>query len=150
MRNRRRNSVALLVALCGAAIVVGSFLSWVAARGRRPASGIEHTAISGLFHWSYQYSGSFLSSFAMVVVVTGALVIIGGVTASRFVTALFSLVALAAGGLWIGLNASHYSATNLPYTDLRIGAWLVVGGALIALISGFLLRRSRPGAHASF
>jgi len=141
MRTRRRVAVALLVAFCGVAIAAGAFPGWVSARGHRPSSGIRYTAISGLLHWHYEHTGSFTLSFALIVVVCGALVFVGGLFASRMVAALFALIALAAAGVWIGLNATHYSPTNLPYSDLRIGAWLVIGGGLIALISSFFMRR---------
>jgi hypothetical protein len=137
----RRVGVALLVALCGLAIAAGAFPGWVSARGRRPSSGITHTAISGLLQWHYRNTGSFTLSFALIVVVSGALVFVGGVFASGLVAGLFALIALAAAGVWIGLNASHYSPTNLLYSDLRIGAWLVIGGGLIGFISSFFMRR---------
>jgi hypothetical protein len=41
----------------------------------------------------------------------------------------------------IGLNATHYSPTDLRYTDLRLGAWLVVAGGLVSLMSSFFVRR---------
>jgi hypothetical protein len=127
--------------LSGIAIAVGGVLPWVCARGRRPASGIAHTSVTGLFHWSYQATSPFLRSFAVVVVVAGVLVLIGGLTGSLILTALFSLAALAAAGLWIGLNATHYSPVDLPYSDLRVGAWLTMAGGLAGLISAFFLRR---------
>lgn len=141
MRTRRRAAVAALVVLCGIAIAAGSVLTWVSARGRRPSSGIRHTAIAGVLHWTYQDSATFTRSWAMVVLVAGALVLVGGVFASRLLAGLFSLVALAASGVWIGLNATHYSPTDLPYSDLRIGAWLAIGGGLIGLLSSFFMRR---------
>jgi hypothetical protein len=145
MRKQRRAAASILVLLCGLAIVAGAFLGWVTARGARPASGIRQTSITGLFHWSYQSTASFLSSFAMVVVVCGALVAIGGLVASRLLAGLFSVIALAAAGLWIALNAHHYQHSySLPYGDLRVGAWLVVAGGLIGLIGSFALRRSVP------
>ena len=140
MRTRRRAAVAVLVALCGLAIAGGSALTWISARGRRPSSGIRHTAISAVLHWTYQPTGLFTHSFAMVILVAGALVFVGGLFGSRLLAGLFSLVALAASGAWIGLNASHYSPVNLPYSDLRLGAWLAVGGGLIGLISSFFMR----------
>ena len=141
MRTRRRAAVAAIIALCGMAIAVGSVQTWIGARGRRPSSGITHTAVAGVLHWNYHYSSSFTRSFAMVVVLAGGLVFVGGVLASQQVASLFSFIALAASGVWIGLNASHYSPTDLPYSDLRIGAWLAVGGSLIGLMSSFLVRR---------
>lgn len=143
MRRRRRAGVAVLVGLCGIAIVAGARLSWVSARGTRPASGITHTSITGLFHWSYQYCASFVGSFAFPVIMAGVLVFIGGLVASRLLAGLFSFIALAVAGLWIGLNASHYSPVNLPSSDLRTGAWLTVGGSLIGLLSSSFLRRRK-------
>ena len=104
---------------------------------------MQHTAISGVLHWHYQTTSSFTNSVAMVVIVAGALVFVGGVFASRLLAGLFSLIALAAAGAWIGLNAAHYSPVSLTYTDLRLGAWLAIGGGLIGLLSSFFVRRGR-------
>ena len=141
--NRRRPGVVFIAALCGIAIAVGALLPWVEARGPRPASGITHTSIAGLFHWSYQDTDRFLRSFGLVVLVAGVLVFLGALAAGRLVVGLFALVALAAAGLWIGLNVSHYNPTDLLYSDLRIGAWLTVVGGLVALFCAFVIRRRR-------
>ncbi len=140
MRTRRRAAVAALIALCGIAISVGSIQTWISARGARPSAGIEHTAVAGVLHWRYQSTSTFSSSFAIVVIVAGALVFIGGLLASQQFASLFSLIALAASAVWIGLNATHYSPTSLQYTDLRLGAWLAVAGSLIGLMSSFFVR----------
>lgn len=141
MRTRRRAAASVIVLLCGLAILAGAFLTWVDARGARPASGITHTSVTGLFHWNYQNSVPFVRSFALAVAVCAVVVAIGALAASRALAGVFSVLALAAAGLWIGLNASHYHAADLPYSDLRAGAWLVIGGGLIGVISSFLLRR---------
>ncbi|HEY1915398.1 MAG TPA: hypothetical protein VGH27_07460 [Streptosporangiaceae bacterium] len=143
MSTHVRPAAALLTALCGAAIGVGALLSWVAAQGRRPASGMTHTSITGLFHWAYHNSSPFLRSFSAVVVLIGVLVVIAGLVGWRLLTGLLSLVALAAAGLWLGLNTSHYHLASLQYSDLRVGAWLTVGGGLVGLITAFFLRTSR-------
>ena len=140
MRTRRRAAVSVLIALCGIAISVGSIQTWVVARGSRPSSGIEHTAVAGALHWRYQSTSTFSSSFAIVVIVAGALVFIGGVLASQQFASMFSFIALAASGVWIGLNATHFSQVSLPYTDLRLGAWLTVAASLIGLMSSFFVR----------
>jgi hypothetical protein len=140
MRKPRRAVVATIVALCGLAVAIGAIEPWIGARGRRPASGIQHTAIAGVLHWNYQHTASFDRSFAVVVVVAGALLFVAGVVASEVAASLFSFIALAAAGVWIGLNVSNYSPVNLPYTDLRPGAWLVIGGSLIGLLCSFFVR----------
>src|SRR5258708_6069778 len=116
MRTRRRSGVAVLVMICRIAIAVGPIETWGGARGRRPASGIRDTPISGMLHWKYQPTPMFTSAFAMVVLVAGALVFVGGVYASRLLTGVASFIALAASGIWIGLTASHYTPTSLPYS----------------------------------
>src|SRR5258708_14031147 len=143
MRTERRIAGAVLIALGGIAIAVGALQTWVSARGHRPSSGIRHTAIAGVLHWHYQSTSSFTNSFAMVVIVAGALVFVGGVFASRLLAGLFSLIALAAVGVWIGLNATHYSPTSLTYSDLRLGAWLAIGRGPSAA-RGALFFRPRP------
>jgi len=143
MRTPRRAAIALLIALCGIAISAGSRQTWVSARGPRPGSGIQHTAVAGVLHWRYQATGTFSSSFGMVVIIAGALVFIGGLLASQEFASLFSFIALAAAGLWIGLDATHYGTADLRYTDLRLGAWLVVAGSLVGLMSSFFVRH-RP------
>src|SRR5215467_6537739 len=105
MRSRRAG-VAVVVGLCGIAIVAGARVGWVVSHGIRPASGISGTSITGLLTWSYHATKSFVSSFAFVVIVAGVLVFIGGLLASRVLAGVFAFVALAAAGLWIGLNAS--------------------------------------------
>lgn len=141
----RRPGVAFIAALCGIAIGLGALLPWVVARGPRPRSGITHTSVPGLFHWSYENASPFLRSFGAVVLVAGVLVFLGALAAARLVTGFFALVALVAAGLWIGLNASHYNPTDMPYSDLLAGAWLAVAGGLVALLCAFFLRRRRRG-----
>jgi hypothetical protein len=138
---RRRAGAAVITALSGIAIIVGALLPWVQARGPRPASGITHTSVAGLFRWSYEDSSPFLRSFGGAMVLAGALVVVGALIGSRFVAGLFSLVALAGAGLWIGLNASHYNPTDMPYSDLRTGAWLTVAGGVVGFVSAMRLRR---------
>jgi hypothetical protein len=143
MRRGRRAGVAVLLGICGIAIVASARISWVSARGARPASGISGTSLSGLFTWSYQPCQSFVSSFGFAVIVAGTGVFLGGLLASRLVASLFSFLALAAAGLWIGLNVTHYSPVDLPASDLRAGAWLAVGGGVVGLLSSPFLRRRR-------
>ena len=140
---QRRAGMAILVGLCGIAIVAGARLSWVASRGIRPASGIKETSVTGLITWSYKPCHTFFQSFSFAVIVAGVLVFLGGLLASRFIAGLFSFLALAAAGLWIGLNATHYSHVDLRAADLQVGAWLVIGGSIIALIASSFLRRRR-------
>lgn len=143
MKQRHRVRVGMFISLCGIAIAVGAVLSWVRARGARPASGMNHAALSGLLHWSQAYTSSFLRSFGFAVVIAGVLVFVGGVFGSRVAAGLFSLVALAASILWVVLEATKYSSVGFPFSDLRIGALLTIAASLLALVSTAFLRRRR-------
>jgi hypothetical protein len=140
MTTQRRGLVCVLVVLCGAAIVAGTRLGWVTASGRRPASGIIDTSLTSLQHWSYDASSSYFTSFSFAILVAGALVVLAGVLAARFLAALFSFITLAGAGLWIGLNATHFSPISLTSSDLRIGAWLTIAGGFVGLVSSFFMR----------
>jgi hypothetical protein len=141
MIRRGRTAVAVIIILSGLAIIAGARLSWISKRGHRPASGITGTSVTGLLHWSYQPCVTYYSSFSFVVLVCGVLVVLGGLFASRLLAGLFALIALIAGALWLGLNASHFSSVSLTYQDLHIGAWLTAGGAIVAMIFSGLVRR---------
>ena len=143
MRQGHRVRVGVFISLCGIAIAVGAVLGWVRARGARPASGINHAALSGLVHWSQTYTSSFLRSSGFAVVIAGVLVVVGGVFGSRVAAGLFSVVALAAGILWVVLEATRYSAVDFPFSDLRIGALLTIAASLLALVSTAFLRKRR-------
>jgi hypothetical protein len=140
MTTQRRGLVCVLVVLCGAAIIAGTRLGWVTAGGRRPASGIIDTSLTSLQHWSYVSSSSYFTSFSFAILVAGAFVVLAGVLASTFLATLFSFIALVGAGLWIGLNATHFSPVSLTSADLRIGAWLTIGGGLVGLVSSFFMR----------
>jgi small-conductance mechanosensitive channel len=143
MKRRHRIGVGLFIALCGIATAVGSELVWIKASHGRPAIGINHTSLTGLLHWSDQHTNSFVKSFAIVIVVAGVLIVIGGLFGWAVPAALFSAIAFIAGGLWLGLYASDHSSAKLQFSSLGTGAFLTIGGSLIALICTSALRRRR-------
>jgi hypothetical protein len=143
MRRGHRVIVGLFIVLCGIAVAVGSKLTWIAAKHGRPATGIDHTSIAGVLHWSYQNTGSFVKSFGIVVVVAGVLVVLGGLFGSRVLAGLFAIIAFLVGALWLGLYASHHSSTSIQFSDLGIGILLTEAGSLLAAILTSALRR-RP------
>jgi len=79
-------------------------------------------------------------------------VVIGGLAGLRTLAVIAALLTLAASGMWIGVVVHHYNTPslpnvhyanplNLPWSDLRAGAWLTIGAAAAGLISAFWLRR---------
>jgi hypothetical protein len=160
-RTRIRPPVATFTAFCGVATAVGSLLTWVSARGARPRMGMDHTSFSGMLVYSFTNVNPFWESVGFVVVVLGVLMAIGALVGLRTLTVLAAVLALAAAGMWIGLTVHHYNTpnlpnahylnpANLPWSDLREGAWLTIAGAVLGLLSAFLLRRRirQPASEA--
>jgi hypothetical protein len=144
MGKRHRVGVGLFIALCGVAAAVGSELVWIRAGHGRSATGITHTSLNGLLHWSDQHTNSFVKSFAIVIVIAAVLVVVGGLFGWLVPVGLFAAIAFVAGGLWLGLYASTHSSVSIQLSDLGLGAFLTIGGSLLAMIcSSFLRRRAR-------
>ncbi|HUC56143.1 MAG TPA: hypothetical protein VMA95_01990 [Streptosporangiaceae bacterium] len=141
MGKRHRVGVGLFIALCGIATAVGSELVWVKAGHGRSATGINHTSLAGLLHWSDQHTNSFAKSFAIVIVIAGVLVVVGGLFGWVVPAALFAAIAFVAGGLWLGLYASSHSTSSIQFSNLGLGALVTIGGSLLALIFTSALRR---------
>jgi hypothetical protein len=151
-QTRIRLPVASFAALCGVATALGSLLMWISARGARPRMGMDHTSFSQMLVYSFANESTFWKSVGFVVFVLGVLMVIGALAGLRTLTVLAAVLALAAAGMWIGLTVHHYNTpnlpnahylnpANLPWADLREGAWLTIAGAVLGLLSAFLLRR---------
>lgn len=149
---RIRPPTAVFTALCGVATAVGGLLTWVSSRGARPKMGIGHTSFSGMLVWSFANGSPFWKSAGFVVLVLGALMVIGALAGLRTLTVLAAVLALAAAGMWLGVVTHHYNTpnlpnahylnpANLPWSDLRDGAWLTICGGVLGLLSAFLLRK---------
>jgi hypothetical protein len=102
--------------------------------------------------YSFANGSPFWKSVGFVVLVLGVLIVLGALAGLRTLTGFAALLALAAAGMWIGLITHHYNTpnlpnshylnpANLPWSDLREGAWLTIGGAVLGLLSAFMLRR---------
>lgn len=157
---RIRPQIAALTALCGAATAIGSLLTWIGARGTRPVMGMSHTSFSRMLVYSFADVGSFAKSAGFAVLLLGVVMVIAGVAGVRTVAVLAGLLALGVAGMWIGLVVHHFNTpglpnshylnpANLPWADLRAGAWLAIIGAVTGLVSAFWLRRRPAGSPGS-
>jgi hypothetical protein len=151
-RTRIRPQVALIAAVFGIATAVGGLLTWISANGPRPSTGMAHTSLSQMLVYTYRNGSSLWASVGFAVLLLGALIVVGAVTGVRTLVGIAAVLAIAAGGMWIGLVVHHYNTptlsnshylnpANLPWSDLRVGAWLTLGGAVLAFVSAFLLRQ---------
>jgi hypothetical protein len=155
-----RPQVAAYTALCGAAIVTGSLLTWLSAHGARPAMGIDHTSFGHMLVYSFTDVASFWRSAGFAVLILGAAMVIGALAGIRTLAVLAGLLALAAAEMWTGLVVHHFNTpglpnshylnpANLPWTDLRAGAWLAIIGAVLGMVSAFWLRPPPSGQQGS-
>ncbi|MGH3301570.1 MAG: hypothetical protein ACRDOK_07785 [Streptosporangiaceae bacterium] len=158
-----RPGVAAFAATCSVGTAAGGLLTWVTASGPRPMMGMDHTSLPNMLVYSFAHSTSPWTSVGLAVLVLGLLMAIGALAGLRTVVVLAALLALAAADMWIGLITHHYNTpslpnshyanpVNLPWADLRTGAWLTICGAVLGLVSSFSLRartsrgRERAGA----
>jgi hypothetical protein len=113
---------------------------------------MDHTSFSNMLVYSFANGNPFWKSVGFVVLVLGVLMAIAALTGLRTLTVLAALLVLAAAGMWIGLTVHHYNTpnlpnghylnpANLPWSDLREGAWLTIAGVVLGLLSAFWLRR---------
>jgi hypothetical protein len=150
-RTQIRPQLAAFTAVCGAATAIGSLLTWVSTRGARPEIGMLHTSLARMLVYTFA-AASFWGSVAFAVLILGAAMVAGALAGVRTLAVLAGLLALAASGMWIGLVVHHFNTpglpnshylnpANLPWADLRAGAWLTLTGAALGLVSAFWLRR---------
>jgi hypothetical protein len=101
--------------------------------------GMDGTSFSKMLVYTLANGHSFTTSVGFVVLVLGGVIVLGGLTGFRILTVVGSVLALAVAGMWIGLAAHHYNTpqlpnsyylnpAHLPWSDLRQGAWLTIGG----------------------
>lgn len=112
---------------------------------------MDHTSLARMLVYSFAEVTSLWRS-AVAVLILGAVMVIGALTGVRTLAVLAGLLAVAAAGMWIGLVVHHYNTpglpnshylnpANLPWADMRAGAWLAISGAAIGLVSALWLQR---------
>jgi hypothetical protein len=145
-RNRARLPTAVCAGACGVATATGGLLTWVSATGPRPTMGLAHTSFSKMLVYTLATRTPYVKSVGFVLLALGIAMVIGALSGLRILTALSAVVALAVGGMWIGLAVHHFNTphlpnsyaldpAHLPWSALRIGAWLTLSGALLGLLS---------------
>lgn len=114
--------------------------------------GMAHTSLAKMLVYSLANRSPYWHSAGFAILVLGAAMLAGALAGLRTVVVLAAVLALGAAGMWIGVVVHHYNTPdlpnihyanpiNLPWSDLREGAWLTIGGAVLGLVSAFWLRR---------
>ncbi len=136
-------SMRILLTLAGAAgMIVSAFLDWVTgAQG-----GVEGVELDIRTVWIPQRSyaateANFVETMGFAAIVLGLLAIIGLAPRSGWLTRLAGAVAII--GFILFVIQFYRSSGNFDVSDLRLGAWLLLAGGVLALIGGFLGTRVR-------
>jgi len=127
----------VVLTLAGAAgLIIGAFTEWAPQRfGSLKGVNLSDRA---LFDTTFQDSGSFVTTVGFAMIVLGLLAIIGLAFRSGWLTRFAGALGIAGFVLFL---IEVYRA-NLSVSDVRVGAWISLAGALVALVGGFL--GSRP------
>jgi hypothetical protein len=148
---RDRLPTAIVACACGAASGIGGLVTWITAHNGRPRLGMDHTSFSKMLVYRFVAEHSFMRSVGFVVLLLGAVMVIGALSGLRVLTVLGAVLSLALAGMWIGLTVHDYNTphlansyylnpVHLPWSSLREGAWLTIGGALVGILSSLVLR----------
>jgi hypothetical protein len=129
----------LLLSLLGvAALVVSAFSNWIADRA---ATEIPVADLFGLT----DDAASFGVSIGLVLLVVAAVGLVATLVVSRVLQAIAGVVGLVVAGDWI----FQALVGDVSIGDIRLGAWLALGGSVLLVLASWLGRRPRPAKAAS-
>jgi hypothetical protein len=129
----------ILLTLAGAAgLILSAFLNWV--------TGVEGVELDIRTVWIPQADygvtdANFVETMGFAAIVLGLIAIIGLAPRSGWLTRLAGAVGIV--GFILFVVQFYRSSGNFDVSDLRLGAWLLLGGSVLALIGGFLGTRIR-------
>jgi hypothetical protein len=123
----------------GICISVGAFAPWLSGIGDDQTSNDvlapRYTPISNLFHGIGATTDSPIRSVALLLLVFGIVLVIGGVMASRLIMAIGMVMSGVIAALWVSLEFNHIGAVSFDVHDIRSGLWLTGIGLLLAVVA---------------
>jgi len=122
----------VVLTLAGAAaMIVGPFLDWV--EGREATS----IGIQALWRSDFSDRGSFVQTLGFVFIVLGLLAIVGLAARTGWLTRIAGVLGIVAFVLF-AIQVFRGSGD----LSIEVGAWVALGGSVVALIAGFLGART--------
>src|SRR5437588_2680669 len=118
----------LLTAAGAAGLIAGAFLKWL-----NDVKGIDGS-YRVYFANNPAPSVSFWKSAGAVMIVLGLIAILGLAARTGWLTRLAGALGLVA---FILFAVNVYRRSNFTFTDFKVGIWVCLAGALLALIGGF-------------
>jgi len=137
----------LVLSLFGGALLIASaFLDWLAFEDRAP----QGTDVPIQFLWSpaEREAPEFVTSVAFVVIVLGLLAFAGLVPRTGWLTSLAGALAVVTFVLCV-ITLYRVTPFHVGIGELDVGAWMVLGGGVIAFIGGLTGRRPAAATATS-
>jgi hypothetical protein len=129
----------LVLSLIGGALLIASaFLDWLAFQDRAP----QGTDVPIQFLWSpaEREAPEFVTSMGFVVIVLGLLAFVGLVPRTGWLTSLAGALAVVTFVLCV-ITLYRVTPFHVGIGELDVGAWMVLGGGVVAFIGGLTGRR---------
>lgn len=131
----------VLTLLGAAAMIAGAFLAWYVAPGDASVKGTQFPT-SVLWDPEVSVEASLLSSAGFVPMVLGGLAVLGLAFRSGWLTRLAGALGILTVAAFV-VTLYRVADFDLSVSNLGIGAWIVAGGSLLALIAGFIGTRPK-------
>ncbi|MDQ3991664.1 MAG: hypothetical protein M3245_05075 [Actinomycetota bacterium] len=142
--------VRIVLTVAGAAaMIVGAFVNWL--RGEAGGAGVTRGVdIEYSVFWSTEpgFQQGLVTSAGLVVIALAVLALVGLAFRSGWLTRLAGALGIVAMALF-AITLYRVPDANLSIGHIGPGAWLVVAGALVVVVAGFLGSRPRIVATAT-
>jgi hypothetical protein len=143
---RRSSGLAVRVVLTligAAALIGGAFINWLP--GKRNFVGI-HLSGKVFFQAAFNHHPVFWKSAGFAMIVLGAVAFVGLIPRSGWLTSLAGAVAVAGFVLFL-VEVARGGGPRMA--DIRLGAWLALGGGVVSMVGGAFGHRRRVEAQYS-
>lgn len=144
MRDRRSAWPALISGVVGTVLVViGLTLPWTSGR-----VGTE-LPLRALFPWDLDVPevDSVLASIALPIAAFAVFAVLAIGVRVRWLAIVLAVVVLVMEVAWFASEAFRRTRGDVLVTDLELGAWLALGGALLVLVGALITPRWEPAAR---
>lgn len=138
-----RNSATMILGVIGGALIIaGAFFSWIA-----PATSAEGTSMPISLFWNTEYSTtesnpSFLASAGFIVILIGAITLIGALL-NRGGWVLYGGILALIAFVLIAVSLMRVEVVDIGIGDYGLGAWAIGLGAVVSIAAAMVGRRAR-------
>ena len=141
MEGRRSVWPALLTGFSGVGLLIaGMVLPWIDGRN---GSTVPWRAMLP-YDLAQQEVQSFLSSIALPVVALGSFCVLAIIVRVRWLAIALAFTTLGLEIAWFASESFRRVRADLLVSQLELGAWLALGGAILVIVAAFMTPRWEP------